>query len=224
MGSTGAVPLQGLDLRFFVDREDHGVLGRGQVQVHDVADLVEKQRVGGDLVVLGAPRLQREGPPDAVHAGRRDPHPAGQFALGPVRCAFRDLFESAHDHLFHLGGGDVWGTPGRGSSCSPSSRRVRNRARHTVTVRRLTPSRAATAVLLPPPAQASTIRARSAKPCAVLRRRDQFFKVRRSSSDSTSGASGDSTDSESVHDRHDVSADRGVPPGLALVQAEATLS
>ena len=83
----------------------------------------------------------------------------------------------------------VRGTPGRGSSPSPSSRRARNRARHRTTVPRLTPSRAATAVLLPPSAQASTIRARSAAPCAVLRRRDQFSKVRRSSSDSTSGAS-----------------------------------
>jgi hypothetical protein len=82
----------------------------------------------------------------------------------------------------------VRGTPGRGSSPSPSSRRARNRARHMTTVPRLTPSRAATAVLLPPSAQASTIRARSAAPRAVLQRRDQFSKVRRSSSDSTSGA------------------------------------
>jgi hypothetical protein len=73
-----------------------------------------------------------------------------------------------------------------GSSCSPSSRLARSRARQTVTVRRFTPSRA-TAVLLPPSAQASTIRARSARPCAVLLRRDQLAKVRRSSSDSTSG-------------------------------------
>ena len=56
------------------------------------------------------------------------------------------------------------GTPGRGSSPSPSSRRARNRARHLVTVPRLTRSRAATAILLWPSAQASTIRARSASP------------------------------------------------------------
>jgi hypothetical protein len=57
-----------------------------------------------------------------------------------------------------------------GSSVSPSSRPTSNRARHQVTVPRLTPSHAATAVLLRPSAQASTIRARSASPCAVLRR------------------------------------------------------
>jgi len=57
------------------------------------------------------------------------------------------------------------------------------------TVVRLTPSRAATATLLPPCAQASTIRARSARPCAVLRRLTQFSNVRRSSPVSTSGSS-----------------------------------
>ena len=83
----------------------------------------------------------------------------------------------------------VRGTPGRGSSVNPSSRSRRNRARHLLTVLRSTPSRAATATLLPPCAQASTIRARSARPCAVLRRLAQFSNVRRSSSDSTSGSS-----------------------------------
>src|SRR6266851_5710413 len=83
----------------------------------------------------------------------------------------------------------VRGTPGRGSSDSPSSRSRRKRARHLLTVLRLTPSRAATARLLPPCAQASTIRARRARPCAVLRRLTQFSNLRRSSSDSTSGSS-----------------------------------
>ena len=41
----------------------------------------------------------------------------------------------------------VRGTPGRGSSPSPSSRRARKRARHLVTVPRFTRSRAATAML-----------------------------------------------------------------------------
>ena len=58
----------------------------------------------------------------------------------------------------------VRGTPGRGSSPSPSSRAARKRPRHLITVFRLMPSRAATAVLLRPSAQASTIHARSASP------------------------------------------------------------
>src|SRR5262249_18639788 len=83
----------------------------------------------------------------------------------------------------------VRGTPGRGSSLSPSSRFRKKRARHLLTVPRLTPSRAATATLLPPCAQASTIRARNARPCAVLRRLAQFSNVRRSPPVSTSGSS-----------------------------------
>jgi hypothetical protein len=54
---------------------------------------------------------------------------------------------------------------------------------------RQAPSRAPTARLLPPCAQASTIRARSARPCAVLRRLTQFSNVRRSSPGNTSGSS-----------------------------------
>ena len=83
----------------------------------------------------------------------------------------------------------VRGTPGRGSSLSPSSRLRKNRARHLLTVPRFTPSRAATAMLGPPSAQASTIRARKASPCAVLRRLAQLFSVRSSASDSTRGSS-----------------------------------
>jgi hypothetical protein len=53
----------------------------------------------------------------------------------------------------------------------------------------LTRSRAATAVLLRPSAHASTIRAHSASPCAVLRRVAHPCSVRRSASESTSGSS-----------------------------------
>jgi len=63
------------------------------------------------------------------------------------------------------------------------------RARHLLTVLRLTPSRAATAMWQPPCAHASTIRARMARPCAVLRRLTQFSNLRRSSSDNTSDSS-----------------------------------
>ena len=88
-----------------------------------------------------------------------------------------------------MGIGDRPRHPGRGSSPSPSSRLARNRARHLVTVLRLTPSRAATAMLLCPSALASTIRARNARSCAVLRRFAQFSNVCCSSCDNTSGAS-----------------------------------
>jgi hypothetical protein len=62
------------------------------------------------------------------------------------------------------------GAPGRGSSSSPSTPRSTKRRRHLPTVRTLTRSRAATALLLSPAAQPNTIRARNAKACTVLRR------------------------------------------------------
>src|SRR5262249_50466780 len=78
---------------------------------------------------------------------------------------------------------------GRGAPPAGAGRRPRTAPRHLITVFRLTRSRAATAVLLRASAQASTIRARSASPCAVFRRFAQFSSVRRSAWDSTSGSS-----------------------------------
>ena len=61
----------------------------------------------------------------------------------------------------------VRGAPGRGSSSSPSQPFSRKRRRHLPTVTRVVPSLSATAWSLSPSAQASTMRARSAR--AVLR-------------------------------------------------------
>ena len=75
-GQNRGSSLQGLDLRLLVDREDRGVRRRREVKADDVADLVEKQRVGRDLEALRAVRLQPEGPPDAVHAASARSRPA----------------------------------------------------------------------------------------------------------------------------------------------------
>ena len=74
----------------------------------------------------------------------------------------------------------VRGRPGRGSSTNPSNRSAANRARHFVTVGRLTPNRCAISTLLSPRAQANTIRARCANPAAVCRRRAQRSSCSRS--------------------------------------------
>src|SRR5262249_35984348 len=57
------------------------------------------------------------------------------------------------------------GTPGRGSSSSPSMPRSTKRRCHLPTVCTVTRSRAATALLLKPEAQPNTMRARNAKAC-----------------------------------------------------------
>ena len=50
-------PLQRLDLRLLIDREDRRVRRRRQVQPDHVADLVDEQRIRGEFEVLRAPRL-----------------------------------------------------------------------------------------------------------------------------------------------------------------------
>ena len=163
-------PLQRLDLRLLIDREDRRVRRRRQVQADHVADLVDEQRVRGDLEVLGPPGLQPERPPDPVHVSARSPTCRASSRLdqcvAPSGASSRVRTTTSSTWASVI----VRGTPGRGSSLSPSSRRARNRFRHLLTVLPADAQPAATAILVFPSAQASTIRARSASPCAVLRR------------------------------------------------------
>ena len=99
-------PFQRLDLRLLIHREDRRVRRRRQVQPHHVADLIDEQRVRGDLEILRAPGLQPERPPDPVDTGRGDAHPPGQLPLGPVRGPLGRLLQRPHHHLLHLGVGD----------------------------------------------------------------------------------------------------------------------
>ena len=84
----------------------------------------------------------------------------------------------------------VRGAPGRGSSSNPSSRFATNRARQRPTVWRVTRTGGATAAFGAPAAQASTIRARCASPCAVVGRRAHRSSVSVSSAVNTSGTLG----------------------------------
>src|SRR4029453_18828440 len=79
---------------------------------------------------------------------------------------------------------------GRGSSSSPSSRRLRNRVRHLPTVCFVTRSSCATTVFLRPAAQPRIRRARCATACAVFARRAQRSHLSRSASVSVNGGIG----------------------------------
>ena len=80
------------------------------------------------------------------------------------------------------------GRPGPGSSDRPSSRWRTDRPRHFVTVWGQILNCSATALLVAPSAQASTILARKARAWAVLARLDQRSSVCRSSLVRVSGA------------------------------------
>ena len=78
-------PVQGLDLRFLIDAEHHGLLRRVQIQPDHVADLRVELGVGGELERLDPPRLQLPLAPDPRHRGERDPQLGAQQPGRPVR-------------------------------------------------------------------------------------------------------------------------------------------
>jgi hypothetical protein len=58
----GLRPIERLDLGFFVGAQHQRFVGRVEIQAHDVAYFVDKQRVFGELERLAPMRLQPEGP------------------------------------------------------------------------------------------------------------------------------------------------------------------
>jgi hypothetical protein len=181
--------LQGLDLGFLVHAEDDRVPRRVEVDAGDVADLVDEERAGEILKVSARQGCRPKDRqicctlvaemPVLRASSRLDQCAEPSGTSSRVRTTTSSTWASVIER----------GTPGRGSPVSPSRRFSRNRPRQQATVLRSARSRAATATLLPPSAQASTIRARWASPCAVLRRFTQFSSMRRSSSDGTTGSS-----------------------------------
>jgi hypothetical protein len=96
----GAV--QRLDLRLLVHTQHHGMGGRRQVQAHDVAHLVDEQRIGGQLEGLGAMRLQAKGPPDAQHGRLVQTAGLGHQPRAPVRGFLGSPLQRHRQHLFDL--------------------------------------------------------------------------------------------------------------------------
>jgi hypothetical protein len=103
-----------LDLSLLVDAEQHGSFGGIEVEAHDVAHLLDKQRVGGELEGLGPMGLEAEGMPDPPDGGLAQPHLRGHRTGGPVGGVVGLLFEGLDDHGFHLVIGDsAWNTRSR---------------------------------------------------------------------------------------------------------------
>ena len=106
-GQQRLAAVERLNLRFFVEAQHHGVRGRIDVQPHEVADLLDQQRVRRQLKGRAAMRLETKGFPDALD--RHAAHPGGDRhrAGAPVGGAARRGLECAHDHVFHLRSGDL---------------------------------------------------------------------------------------------------------------------
>ena len=92
-----------LDLALLVHAQHDGALGRVQIQPDDVPDLLDEQRVLGELPVLHAVGLQAERPPHPRDRRLRHAGLARHLARGPVRAAVRrHRLQRLDDHLLDL--------------------------------------------------------------------------------------------------------------------------
>ena len=83
----GAV--EGLDLRFLVDRQHRRMGGRIDIEPDNVGRASRQSRVAGALEGAQPVRLQPVRPPDALHRAQRDADRLGHGAAGPVRGLVR---------------------------------------------------------------------------------------------------------------------------------------
>lgn len=89
---------QRLDLRFLIDAQHHGAVGRGHVQADDITHLVDEGGIGRQLEGLGPVRLQAEGAPDPRDHGLAHSDPLRHGARRPVGGVLRLAFQGQRDH------------------------------------------------------------------------------------------------------------------------------
>ena len=135
IGSDRRRAIERLNLALLVHAQHDRALGRIQVEPDDVTDLLEEQRVLGELPTLDAVRLEPERPPDPRHRRLVEPVAAAICARRPMRATVRRRGAPACVTITSSTCPSVSlrGCPGRGSSTSPSSRRATNRGRHLPT-------------------------------------------------------------------------------------------
>ena len=165
---NGHRAVERLNLTLFIDRQEQRAIGWTQIQPDDIPHLVNEQRVLREFEGLEPVRRQREGLPDAGHGGLAQGALLRQAPRGPMRAS-RGVDSMVVVKACSTSASVIFrGTPGRGSSSSPSRRRARKRPRHFPTVCFVTWTSRAIAVAVSPAAQRSTKRARKAKAGAVV--------------------------------------------------------
>lgn len=174
-------PIQRLNLRVLVHAQHQGFVRRIQVQPDDIPDLLDEERILGEVEGLGPMRLESEGAPDAADRALTEAVRCSHVSAAPVgRCRGGRLQRQRQKPL-HLriagasrGAGarliqqPVQPSPHKGSPPTPD-------------VCPVVLSSVATVRLVLPVAQASTSRAQRARACAVLGRRAHCSRVCRSS-------------------------------------------
>src|SRR5579863_1156288 len=165
----GAV--QRLYLALLIHAQHHRPIWRIHIQSHDVSNLFDEQRIFGELEVLHPMRLQSKARQMRTIAVCDSPVCSAINRL--LQCVLFFGIDSKVAVITSSTSSSVMvrGAPGRGSSNSPSSRFTRKRSRHLQTVAPVIRNFLATAPLLKPSSQPSTMRARIAKAWADFGRR-----------------------------------------------------
>jgi hypothetical protein len=101
-GQDGLGAVQGLNLGFFVDAQDHGLVRRIEIESHDVPDLLHEEGIGGEFEVLLPMGLQAEGSPDAVHRGFGEPGLGSQGPNCPMSSILGLGLQCLTDESGHL--------------------------------------------------------------------------------------------------------------------------
>ena len=103
-------PIECLDLGLLVDAQHDRGVGRVEVEPDDVADLVDEQRIGRQLEVLDAVRLEPERAPDPRDRGLVQPDLGRHRPRRPLRrTVLRRGLQRRHDHLLDDLVGDLAG-------------------------------------------------------------------------------------------------------------------
>ena len=92
-------PIQRLHLAFLIETQHQRMVRRIQIQPDNVADFLDKLRVGRQFERIDAMRLQPERLPDSRNGRLREPHRGRHAARGPLRRVGGRAFETAGNHL-----------------------------------------------------------------------------------------------------------------------------
>jgi hypothetical protein len=162
MGNSRGGAVEGLYLTLFVDAQDQRAFRRVHVKTHDVAYLVDEERILGELEGLRAMRGQRKGAPDTADRGLVDACGLDHRARGPMGGGGRFGLEREGQGPFDLGAGDLARLSGTGSSSKPSTSASPKRCHHFLTVAAQTLNSAAISATESPSTARTTILDRSA--------------------------------------------------------------
>ncbi len=99
---NGLCAIQRLNLGLLIDAQDQRTLRRIEVQAHNVPDLLNKERIRGELEGLATVGLQGEGAPNATDRTLAQPGGRRHRTGAPVRRVWRGRFQRQGDHPFHL--------------------------------------------------------------------------------------------------------------------------